>query len=309
MLKQFVSLGLAGSLFLTACEVSLNGERKSQDSSEELAEIQESTDVQWSIYTSEEYSFSVNFPSTWSVEEDSHGRPYVFFTSPERAKAGEGIEGDQMVQIDARIAVYASSEDLPNNKEDLSFEAWLETEDTYFDEEPVRITLDGSNGYLMESKGFANIESEFIMLEYEGKIYELNFNVADSDDYMEEREHMQSSFQFLASSTNETSSTNSNSCNEEACFMENFKTCEFATMSIDVGFGAVAYSILGETHEGCEVEMIYTKNPNPAWVDQPIVCTLDPSVDFTTAFQKEFEAAVQGEGNCTGPLTEILKDL
>jgi hypothetical protein len=79
-------------------------------------------------------------------------------------------------------------------------------------------------------------------------------------------------------------------------------------MSSDLGFAAVSYSILGQTNEGCEVEMVYTKNPNPAWVDQAIVCTLDTNVDFLTAFQKEFEAAVEGEGNCTGPLAEILRD-
>ena len=108
--------------------------------------------------------------------------------------------------------------------------------------------------------------------------------------------------------SNETSS-NSSSCDEEACFAENFKTCESATMSSDLGFAAVAYEILGATTEGCEVEMVYTKNPNPAWVDQPIACTLDMDADFLPAWQKEFEAAVEGEGNCTGPLTEILKDL
>ncbi len=298
MLKQFISLGLAGSLLLTACEVPINYEQEPEDSSEESAALEESTEVQWSTYTSEEYGFSVNFPSSWSVEEDSHGRPYLFFTSPERAEATEGVEG---TVIDARIAVYANSEDLPNNDDGLSFETWLETENSYFDGEPMQTTVNGFSGYSMKNKGLAGIESEFIMLEHEGRIYELNFNVPDANDYVEEREHMLDSFQFLSSS-------DSSSCNEESCFMENFKTCEPATLLMDIGFAGAYYEILGSTNGGCEIKMMYTKNPNPAWVNQPMACTLDNSDDFITAFQKEFEAAVEGEGSCTGPLAEILKN-
>jgi predicted AlkP superfamily pyrophosphatase or phosphodiesterase len=190
----------------------------------------------------------------------------------------------------------------------LSFESWLKTEDNYFDGPVTETTVDGAIAYKIESTdSFDGSEDVFTMVEHNGKIYELNFNVPSADDYMEEREHMLDSFQFL-SSTNETSS-NSSSCDEEVCFVENFKTCESATMSADMGFGAVSYEILGATSKGCEVQMVYTKNPNPAWVDQPIVCTLDMDADFLPAWQKEFEAAVEGEGNCTGPLTEILKDL
>lgn len=308
MLKQFITLGLASSLFLTACEVPINYEQSLKDSSEETSTETEmsTTDTQWSTYTSEKYGFSVNFPKDWDVEEDTHGRPYVLFTSPERAEAGQVINP---VMIDARIIVYTSSEDLPNNEDGLSFETWIETENTYFDGEPMQTTMNGFSAYSMKSKGFANIESEFIMLKHEGRIYELNFNVPDANDYVEEREYMLDSFQFLALSANETSTISSSSCNEEACFSESFKTCESATMSSDLDFAAVSYSILGETNEGCEVEMVYTKNPNPTWVDQQIVCTLDANVDFLPAWQKEFEAAVQGKGNCTGPLTEILKNL
>lgn len=305
MLKQLIHLSLAGSLLLTACEVPINYEQSTQDSSEEPAETQESTDMEWSTYTSEEYSFSVNFPSTWTVEEDTHGRPYVFFTSPERAEAGQE---DDPVMIDARIIVYAGSEDLPNNDDRLSFETWTETENTYFDGEPTETTVDGFSGYFMKSKGFANIESEFIMVEHDGRVYELNFNVPDANDYAEEREHMLDSFQFLDSSPSETSSTSSSACNDEACFVENFKTCKTATMSEDGGFAAVAYEILGPSNEGCEVEMKFTKNPNPAWVNQPIMCTLDMDADFLTAWQKEFEAAIEGKGSCTGPLVEILQN-
>lgn len=309
---KFIPLALASCLFLASCEISTNYEQPSQGSPEESTDIQETDDnekasnQQWSTYTSEKYGFVVNFPSMWSVEEDSHERPYIFFTSPERAEADQ--EEDPIV-IDARIIVYATAEELPNNDDGLSFENWIKTEEKYFNGEVEFTTVDGVDAYLINTTGFAGIASEFIMVEHEGKIYELNFNVPDANDYTEERQQMLESFQFLASSTNETSSTSSSSCNEEVCFVENFNTCESATMSSDLDFAAVSYSILGETNEGCEVEMVYTKNPNPAWVNQPIVCTLDTNVDFLPAWQKEFEAAVQGKGNCTGPLTEILKNL
>ena len=310
-MPKIVIFSLGTCLLLTACEVPVNYEQVLGEYSEESSSIQESSDDQnsgewWSTYTNEKYGFSINFPSTWSVKEDSHGRPYVYFSSPGRAENQE----DDPVMIDARIITYSSSEDLPNNDDGLSFENWIGTEDKYFDGEVTSTTVDGVNAYLIHDTGMAGKTYEFSMVEYEGRIYELNFNVPDSEDYLEEREQMLDSFHFLSSSTNETSSSTSDSCDEETCFVENFKTCESATMSSGLAsFATVRYEILEETNGGCEVEMVYTKNPNPAWVDQPIVCTLDMDADFLTAWQKEFEAAMEGEGNCTGPLTEILQDL
>lgn len=246
MSKKSLIFTFATLVFFAGCEVpfdmNFSSEEPTEESDEEstgFIDEEELSGIQWSTYTSEEFGFSVNFPSTWDVEEDAQGRPYVSFTSPERTG---GTEGDQMIKIDAQIKVYSDTEDLPNNAEDLSFEEWIETENSYFDGQPMQTTVDGVSGYSMRSKGFANIESEFIMIEHDGKIYELNFNVPDANDYEEERQGMLESFQFLSSSGSETSATVSGSCNEEACFMENFKTCEPATLSSMGGSSSLLHS-------------------------------------------------------------------
>jgi len=152
----------------------------------------------WNIYKNEKYGFSFEYPSDWILEEDSHGRPFVLLTSPERKIAAQDAEGDEIVVIDARIKTYSSFKDLPNNTEGLNFEDWLKVEDSYFDGEVTSTIVDGLDAYLIHSSGgYREVENEFIMLEYNGKIYELNFNVPSSNDYLEERDHMLQSFELI----------------------------------------------------------------------------------------------------------------
>lgn len=297
---QKLTISLLLGLLLIGCETSV-------DSTAETYQLESNnSEIDWLSYTSENFNFSLEYPGAWTVEEDtqdrSYSRSYVFFTSPERIEASKGVEGDQMIKIDGRIKIYENSEDLPNNGENLEFEEWLEAENKYFDGVVEETTVDGEIAY--------ELDGSFIMLEHEGKIYELNFNVPNTDDFVEEREHMLNSFHFLFTEDEEpVATTDSSECNEETCFMDNFKTCESATLSSDLGFAAVTYEILGSKDSGCEVQMLYTKNPNPEWVNQPMNCVLDNGQDFEVAVKPEFEAAIEGKGSCTGPLAEVLQGL
>jgi len=156
----------------------------------------------WNIYTNEKYGFSFEYPSDWFLEDDSHGRPYVLLTSPERKIAAQNAEGDEIVVIDAKITTYNSYKDLPNNKDGLNFESWLKVEDDYFNGEITPITVDDLSAYLIHSTSKYrnvdyNFDFEFVMLEHNEKIYQLNFNVPSSNDYLEERDHMLQSFELI----------------------------------------------------------------------------------------------------------------
>lgn len=293
---QKLTFSLLIVLFLTACE-------QSGSSNVEINQREgEDSELEWSTYTNEDFGFSLELPSAWTAEEDPQGRPYVFFTSPERIEASKDVEGDQAVKIDARIKIFESSKDLPNNSNDLELEEWLETENKYFDGGVEETTVDGKIAY--------ELDGSFIMVENEEKIYELNFNVPNTDDFVEEREDMLNSFQFLSTEDEKTvATTDSSKCNEESCFMQNFKTCESAALSSDLGFAAVTYEILGSKDNGCEVQMLYTKNPNPEWVNKLMSCVLDNNQEFEIAIKPEFEAAIEGKGSCTGPLAEVLQGL
>lgn len=98
-------------------------------------------------------------------------------------------------------------------------------------------------------------------------------------------------------------------CGEENCFNEKFKTCEEAELTVDVGFGSAFYNIMGMNEKGCEVSFVYLTNPNPAWENQPMTCTLDNTVDFQTVFQAAFTDVTSGGSSCTGPLVDILQNL
>ena len=304
-------LALAFSLLLVACQSdpevtetdpTTTPEPTAQTTQEDTKPAPE---VDWETYISSSYGFSFEYPETWTLEEDTHARPYVLLTSPERLKAGKGAEGDQMILIDAKIRVYPSNQDLPNNKTGLSFDQWVMSENAYLNEAQVsQATISGESAYLVERiSSFDEAPYVLSMVEHNGKIYELNFNVADSDDYMTERTRMLSSFQFVDSVASVT-------CEDVTCIYTKFEACEASTFSADAGFVAISYEIFGPKDAGCEMSLVYTKNPNPDWVDQPMTCIFDNTQDFQTAVGEQLTATSNSETNtCSGPLVEVLNSL
>lgn len=94
---------------------------------------------------------------------------------------------------------------------------------------------------------------------------------------------------------------------DTTCFDEKFATCELAMMTVNMGnWAAMSYEITGLATNGCAVTTIYTINPNPAWVNQPMYCIVDNSKDFETAMQETLNSAINTEGICTGPLNDIM---
>ena len=97
------------------------------------------------------------------------------------------------------------------------------------------------------------------------------------------------------------------SCGTENCFKTKFATCAPATLTSDAGWAAVSYKIIGPVAGGCKMTFMYTQNPNPAWVNQPMTCTYDNKIDFQTSIQNTFNAVIQGKSDCTGSLVKILR--
>jgi hypothetical protein len=113
----------------------------------------------------------------------------------------------------------------------------------------------------------------------------------------------------VVKSTISTDVTTTVSCGSADCFDQHFSNCTPATMTADAGgLGSVSDQINGPASGGCSVTFMYTQNINPAWVNQPLTCTLDNTMTFQTSFDNTFGAVADGQQtNCTGPLVPILK--
>jgi hypothetical protein len=127
--------------------------------------------------------------------------------------------------------------------------------------------------------------------------------------YTSTRHVTASSSDSVAKSTISTDVTTAVSCGSADCFDQHFSNCTPATMAADAnGVGAILDTIIGPASGGCSVTFMYTQNPNPVWVNQPMTCTFDNQIDFKTSFYNTFDAVVQGEQtNCSGPLVAILR--
>jgi hypothetical protein len=105
----------------------------------------------------------------------------------------------------------------------------------------------------------------------------------------------------------ETDITTITNCGaDETCMNNKLLNCEKAKLELDAGFAAVSYEITGSVVGGCGVTFIYTTNPNPTWVNQPMYCVVDTSANFVDTMQDAIETTFAGEPGCTGPLVEIL---
>lgn len=153
-------------------------------------------------YTSVENGFTLEYQEEWVVKEDKQGRNFVTFTSIEllaqllRAEI-DGTLGDNVIIIDSQIQTFASTDELPNNSEGLSFEEWINTEENYFDEVLAVVEVDGEEGYLLTVTGMADIQTTFIMVKHNKRVYILNFNVPEADTFAEVGQHMLDTFSWL----------------------------------------------------------------------------------------------------------------
>lgn len=104
-----------------------------------------------------------------------------------------------------------------------------------------------------------------------------------------------------------TISVDCNADGNEACLAKKFAACEPATLLADMGFASFSYEIVGPASGGCKVTVKYPTNPNPEWVNQPMTCTLDNSLEITAALSKQFDILGTSASTCTGPLAVLMK--
>lgn len=98
-------------------------------------------------------------------------------------------------------------------------------------------------------------------------------------------------------------------CGSENCFQQKFTTCEPATLKSDAGFASVDYKIIGPAAGGCAMTFMYTKNPNPAWMNKEMTCTFDNTIDFQKSVANVFSGVIEGKVVCTGPLYTTLRSM
>lgn len=92
-------------------------------------------------------------------------------------------------------------------------------------------------------------------------------------------------------------------CADESCFQSAFAACTQARFRTPRMMGAVAeYEILEPAAGGCRVSLVYTSNPNPDWVGKPLEMTLPVGGGFIDTFMAGFQACLDGNAPCSGPL-------
>lgn len=96
-------------------------------------------------------------------------------------------------------------------------------------------------------------------------------------------------------------------CGDQDCFDAKFAACEPATMTSDSGWAGVTYTIVGPVTGGCSMTMSYPTNPNPEWVNKPMTCTFNNSLELTAAVQEQLNAIGKSGGTCTGPLVDVIQ--
>lgn len=99
-------------------------------------------------------------------------------------------------------------------------------------------------------------------------------------------------------------------CADKVCFSEQFADCTAATYTTEKQAGGQAlYRILGPSDSGCQVQLQYTANPNPAWVDKQLTMTLDADQPFEPQMKKALQGCLTknspGAFECKGPLRGI----
>lgn len=107
-----------------------------------------------------------------------------------------------------------------------------------------------------------------------------------------------------------TSETGKKDCgSEQECLNEMLAACEPATYELTEETVGIAYEIFGPDDNGCEMELVYTKNPNPEWVDKKLRCSFDNELGLEDAVRVKLEKVAAGNAaNCSGSLVSVLQN-
>lgn len=94
-------------------------------------------------------------------------------------------------------------------------------------------------------------------------------------------------------------------------FERNLTSCSYDRFSTTVpGLGSADYIIDGEYDNACNVMLMFTDNPNPEWIDQPLRMKIKgertmANVMNTVAGCLEGRQPMSADGTCSGPLLDI----
>ena len=99
-------------------------------------------------------------------------------------------------------------------------------------------------------------------------------------------------------------------CSGKACFEAALRDCEPARYRIFNPMGQVLYEVLERTEAGdCRLAMTFKANPNPDWVDQPLIFVLNPAAALEPQLKKAVESCLTGSAGhwqCDGPLLSVV---
>jgi len=98
-------------------------------------------------------------------------------------------------------------------------------------------------------------------------------------------------------------------CKDESCFIEQAANCEKNTSFLTprIAGAQVRYSIMGSYKGGCNINMSYTKNPNPEWVGLSLWFIIDPGGDIDAQIKSAVAGCLEGNGEqwlCEGSLLD-----
>lgn len=96
-------------------------------------------------------------------------------------------------------------------------------------------------------------------------------------------------------------------CGSQDCFYQKFATCSPATLDSSLGPITFHYEIIKPVTNGCQVSMKYTRNPNPAWVDEQMLCILNNKANFQSEAQRVMSDIQNDSQTCTGPLSDTIR--
>lgn len=199
MKKIILSLSILALLpLLSACSNSGNTETDLPEEEPEPVELHLEMDVEEAYqdevltFSNEKNGYSLTYPATWSILDESNTSNTVYFISPERQQ--QMNSGDFYGKIgDFVITTFDSNLNLPGNSEGLSFEEFFSEPFAYtINSEKEAFTLGTATGYRKLGDPFDG--SEIIMLEFDDGIIQISPGLWS--EYGSEKELMLMSISF-----------------------------------------------------------------------------------------------------------------